>query len=90
MITLSMHHPAGRHRKRFTLHYCITATGSVTPLFGVAIYKRTGHHITDAAQTGPFTENRGIAAAIRKTLVRNFVTPMSLCCIVDQLLDERR
>jgi len=77
-------------RSPFSLTYRIIITAGDSPLYGIAVGKRVGRRIIESAQTGPFTDNRATAAYIRKTLARNLVTPMSLCCIVDQLLDERR
>ena len=80
---------ANRRRQRFRLAYRIARTGGGTPLYGLSVALYAGRSAPEAAHTGPFTDDRAAACAIRKILARNTVTPMCLCMHVDQLLDER-
>ena len=75
-----------------TLQYQITNYPSHTQsytLYGVSVEKTLHELIVDRAETGAISDDVHVASALLETLERCQVTPITLCCIVDQLLDER-
>jgi len=55
-------------------------------LYGVSVEKQHNGRLSEREETGPISDNMCTISNLLSILARNLVTPISLCCIVDELL----
>ena len=82
-------HYAGRFDDRAArLDYYLLADGKCLS-YGIAIEQRLADQPPEREESYFFTRDRAEAEEILKRLVRGTVTPMTLCCILDDILSDR-
>ena len=79
------------HGRLATIVYQASKTAAMSDghtLYGIVIEKLYEDFLAEHEETGPITDDLNTVIILLAILVRNLVTPVSLCCVVDELLRD--